>query len=81
LDCGLDVNVRGGSDGLTALAVAGVRDYIDVVRLLIDRHANVNLPDTGGHTPLLHVAMRGHTEAVRLLLKNGATVNTASKHG
>jgi len=68
-------------DGLTALTIAGVRDYVDLVRLLIERRANVNLADTGGHTALLHAAMRGRTEVVRLLLSNGATVNTGCRVG
>ena len=44
-------------------------------------HADVNVADSGGNSPLLHAAMRGRITAVRLLPESGANVNAAFKHG
>ena len=60
---------------------AAVRGHLNVMRVLSEHHADVNVADSGGNSPLLHAAMRGRTTAVRLLLESGANVNAASKHG
>lgn len=78
---GLGVNARIRSDGMTALGMAAVRGHTEVVQLLLAQHADPNIPDFGGNTPLLHAAMRGRTETVRLLIANGADVNSTSRPG
>jgi len=81
LDRGLEVNEAARVDGMTPVAYAAVRGRLSAMRVLLERHADVNVADSGGNSPLLHAAMRGRTAAVRLLLESGANVNASSKHG
>lgn len=53
---------------------------VDVVKLLIDKKANVNIQDKR-ETPLQSAASKGHFEIVKLLVSKGATVNQKNKHG
>eukprot|EP01042_Synura_sphagnicola_P000526 gene526-562_t len=67
--------------GSTALHVAAVWGHTDVTTLLLDRGANVNLPDGVGWTALMRAAVWGQKEMVRLLLLRGADVNSRDQRG
>ena len=63
--------------GWTALFEAillggGDERHIEVVRLLIDAGADVNLPDKDGVTPLAHAKNRNYTGIIEILEKSGA---------
>lgn len=58
--------------GWTALLEAiilgdGGPQHTEVVRLLVEAGADVNLPDGGGVTPLEHAERRGYTEIAKIL--------------
>ena len=67
IEGGVDVNARRATDGSTALMVATVRGNVDVVRLLVDRGANVNDACDRG-TALMRACERGNGDVVRLLV-------------
>jgi ankyrin repeat protein len=46
--------------------------YVEVVRLLVEAGANVNIPDREKVTPLQHAKRRGFGEMVRILEQKGA---------
>jgi len=75
----VDVDVRLGDDGETALHRAASRGHLQAVTLLLDRGAKVDAADGEGVTPLVLAAYRGHTEVVKLLLERGAFVNAREK--
>ena len=58
-DAGADLNLQ-DPDGTPALTLAIVNGHHDVARLLLERGANPNVPDTAGMTPL-YVAVELHT--------------------
>src|SRR6185295_4354374 len=53
---------------------------VEVVRLLVDKGANVN-PETRSKTPLMHAASEGNDEVIKLLLARGAQVNVLTDDG
>ncbi|AWC27482.1 MULTISPECIES: ankyrin repeat domain-containing protein [Bacillus cereus group] len=72
----IDVNDK-NDDGWTALLKAivlgnGSENHKQVVQLLINHGADVNLADREGITPLEHAERRGFTEIVNMLKEAGA---------
>lgn len=57
------------------------QDCIGVVRTLIEHHANVNLADKEGETPLMLAVDADSPETVQLLLKAGATSKPRDQDG
>ncbi|CAN6248794.1 unnamed protein product [Urochloa humidicola] len=68
-------------DGRTALHVAALRGYEDIVRFLIQRGANVNSIDKFGNSPLLLALKSGHDRITSLLVKHGAALNLEDAGG
>lgn len=72
LDAGVNVNAKFRYD-TTALFPACDRGHVEVVKLLLERGAEVNVQDTFYRaTPLTWAANKGHLEIIRLLLDKGA---------
>ncbi len=90
LEKGVPVDVR-DDDGMpwdqTALMYAAANGHIDLVRLLIDKGANVLAkdkapPGEGGGRQAIHYAARGKwVEVIAALLKAGANPNALDKEG
>jgi hypothetical protein len=59
----------------SALWIASFNGHTDVVKLLIEYHANVNSTGSNGTTALWSAARNGHTDIVKLLIQNNANVN------
>jgi ankyrin repeat protein len=67
------VNRLGWSALLEAIILGdGSARYVEIVRLLVDARANVNIADGQGVTPLTHARQRGQAEVVRILEAAGA---------
>ena len=72
LDKGVDVNAK-TRYGATALSYACDKGHVEVVKLLIERGANLNVKDTFyGEVPIGWALSRDHVEIVKLLLDKGA---------
>ena len=52
--------------------------YLNILKLLIEKGANVNKADSMGNTPLLEACEQGKLESVKILLANGAKPNQAT---
>ena len=75
------INARGSKDGCTALHVAAGDGHTAVVEKLLEKGAEVNVPDNKGRTPLHVAASNGHTAVVEKLLEKGAEVNRLDNKG
>ncbi|MGA9772951.1 MAG: ankyrin repeat domain-containing protein [Blastocatellia bacterium] len=72
LDKGVPVNAK-TQYGATALSYACDKGHTEVVKLLIERGADVNVKDTFyGEVPLGWALGKGHAEIVKILLDHGA---------
>ncbi len=64
--------------GETALMLAAANGDLELVKLLVDRGAKINL---SGWNPLIYAAWRSQTEVVRYLLDKGADIDAAAPSG
>jgi ankyrin repeat protein len=58
--------------GWTALHYAAASGDLDIIRLLLERHAYIDAESPTGTTPLMLAAREGQEDAVKLLLEEGA---------
>jgi len=78
---GLDVNARDDQDGRTILMHAAWFGHIDVMRILIDKGADVNAKNKNGATALILAADKGNAEIVSFLIDKGADFNSKDGNG
>ncbi|KAL8711912.1 MAG: hypothetical protein Q9225_007041 [Loekoesia sp. 1 TL-2023] len=82
---GADVNAK-GPDGKAAMHHAAIEGHIDIIQLLIDHNADINIKTAergdvlqrkfeGARTPLHWAAEKGHEDIARLLIDNKADIN------
>ena len=70
------MSMRKTNNGLTALMLAAMKDHTEVVKLLLEKGAEVNAKEsTDSATALMMAANNGHAEVVKLLLEKSANVN------
>lgn len=73
---GANPNQRDGG-GNTALMLAAQLGFAEGLALLIDRRAQVDLPNSSGETPLIRAVQNRDIATVRTLLAAGANPNKA----
>jgi hypothetical protein len=67
-----DVNVRAKQAGQTALMLAVSHGKLEIVRMLLEAGADVNVQDDDGSTALMCASEHGHVDIVKLLLQQDA---------
>ena len=80
IDMGADVNQK-NETGKTALMMASIKGYKEVVEFLIQKEADVNQKDDYGWTALMWTSRKGRNEIVKLLIQKGADVNQKDYYG
>lgn len=84
IEKGADVNAiitKGFLKG-SPLILAAAGGHAEIVKLLLDRGAHINIKDEEhGATALLYAVNAGQTEIVKLLIDRSADVNLKSKEG
>lgn len=79
LDKGADINEK--VSGKTTLMIASDRGYLDIVKTLLAKGAEVNAKSDDAKTALMAAAYNGHAEVIKVLLNAGADVNARNKWG
>lgn len=78
LAAGTDINAK--AQGRTALMVASALGKEDLVKFLLDRHADPNIGD-GAVTPLMEASEFGYPVAAEALIDGGARVGDKGNNG
>ena len=65
---------------LTPLMLASRDGYTDIVKLLIEKGAKINVVDDLNLTPLMYASSNGHKDTVEYLIEKGANVNFKNKN-
>uniref|UniRef100_A0A8K9UDC5 Caskin-2-like n=1 Tax=Oncorhynchus mykiss TaxID=8022 RepID=A0A8K9UDC5_ONCMY len=68
-------------DGFSALHHAALTGTTELLSLLLEAQATVDIKDINGMRPLHYAAWQGKADSVLLLLRAGASVNTLSQDG
>ncbi|XP_069810047.1 caskin-2 isoform X2 [Dendropsophus ebraccatus] len=76
----LNINYQ-DSDGFSALHHAALSGNSELLLLLLETQAAVDIKDGNGMRPLHYAAWQGQPEPVQLLLRAAASVNAASNDG
>lgn len=80
---GANLEARDATRGATVLITASLQGYTDVVRVLLDRGADINAraEKNNGDTALMVSSSKGHVDVVRLLIAHHAEVNAKNEKG
>ncbi|CAH2007936.1 unnamed protein product [Acanthoscelides obtectus] len=65
-----DVNIRASQHGQTALMLAVSHGHLDMVKMLLEAGADINIQDEDGSTALMCAAEHGHIEIVKHFLSH-----------
>ncbi|XP_047673270.1 caskin-2 isoform X4 [Tachysurus fulvidraco] len=76
----LNINYQ-DTDGFSALHHAALTGTTDLLSLLLDAQATVDIKDRNGMRPLHYASWQGKADSVLMLLRAGASVNGASQDG
>ncbi|KAM9426784.1 caskin-2 [Pholidichthys leucotaenia] len=76
----LNINYQ-DSDGFSALHHAALTGTTELLSLLLEAQATVDIKDINGMRPLHYAAWQGKADSVLLLLRAGASVNSTSLDG
>ncbi|KAI0776111.1 hypothetical protein BD413DRAFT_669289 [Trametes elegans] len=69
------------TEGKTALHVAALKGNEELVRMLCDLYADVDLADNDGNTPLHYASAWGHITVVQLLIERGCQYSARNNQG
>lgn len=80
LEAGVNPNQTIPGDNAYPLHYAA-NSHADIIQLLVDHGADVDVKDDKGKTPLHCAAVRAYLEGMHVLLENGADVNAVDNEG
>jgi len=78
---GASVDAVVEDEGATSLHFAAANGHVEVLKVLLENKANINVATHCGATPLYKAVCRGQTEIVRLLCERGAALDGQDKLG
>ncbi|KAI5616084.1 caskin-1 isoform X1 [Silurus asotus] len=76
----INVNFQ-DTDGFSALHHAALNGNVELIALLLESQAVVDIKDQKGMRPLHYAAWQGKCEPMKMLLKAGSSVNSQSDEG
>jgi len=77
----IDINNQDITNGLTALHIIIIKNKIDIVQILINYGANINIPDYYGNTATHYAISEENIEILNILLKYNPNLNLSNIDG
>lgn len=74
------INIQ-DKDGRTPLIHAVVDDKLNIIKLLVEKGADINIQDSVGYTALHYASQNFSLETLKILLDNGAKIDIQDVHG
>jgi ankyrin repeat protein len=74
IELGAEVNILCGSKGTLPLTIAATNGDVDMVKLLLESGANINM-DSYNSSPLESACEKGHFDIAKILLRGGADLS------
>src|SRR5438270_499085 len=68
-------------DGIVVAQIAAAKGRSNVVKLLVEKGADLKATDREGNTSLMWAAKGGNSETIKLLVEKGANVNATNSAG
>ena len=81
LEYGANPHMREGRFMSTPIFCASRNGHCQIIRMLLDRNVDVEIPDVDQRTPLMYAAEKGHKDVMDILLAHNAKVNVVDKDG
>lgn len=75
IDCGIDINRKGGVQDSSALTIAAFKGYRNIVELLYENGTYLDV-SSFERNPLFAAIYNGHIDVVRFLVENGIELKT-----
>ncbi|CAI6094861.1 unnamed protein product [Clonostachys chloroleuca] len=75
---GAQLDGRAMGEKGSVVHIAAAAGHLQVLEVIIQREAGINLPDLDGIPPLQLAAVNGHYECVNVLLQNGGDIDQTS---
>lgn len=66
---------------INPLILATILGHVDIIKMLLERGADVNAQNNLDETPLTEAAHRGHKEIIEILINAGANINSNTLYG
>ncbi len=67
------------NDGLSALMIASENGHSNVIKVLIEKGAQVNMQNNDGLSALMIASENGHSNVVKVLIEKGAQLSEHAK--
>ncbi len=81
LDAGVNINARGTKGSATPLIIAAERNQVDLLKLLLERGADINVRDEKWQSALFHATANDRPDVIGILIQKNADVNARDKTG
>ena len=69
------------SDGWTPLNIACNFGHVEIVKILIEKNIDINIPNNDGWTPLNTACIQGHKEIVKILIEKDIDIDIPNNDG
>ena len=79
IEIGANVNMKEYYTGKTALHYAADMGHLEIVTLLLEHDADINVKNNRGTNALHFAVEKGHLEVVQLLLDNGVDIHSRAR--